>query len=372
MKILHVLGKFDRGGVEVFLIDLFLESGQDDEISFLSLDAKSGALDPILLDNGATIYRIPINQNFFKFCTQYYNLLKKQKDKFDVVHSHVQSFSGLLLFIAFLAGVKVRVSHSHSEESILKKGASFSRKLYLKMTGFLLKKSANIKIACSEIAGKSLYGKETFQVVVNGININKFKEFDPNIRQKLFAEFGFSEGDKIVGHVGRFDIPKNQRFILEIAEIVIAKNPSYKFVLAGNGVLFDEIKNKVIEKGLQKNIILTGNRDDVPLLLTNLFDLFIFPSLFEGLPIVLLEAQICGLKCLISNNISQESIVFSEMVDTLELSNGADYWCSKVFENINKSDKSGIYRTKFRDTKYSIKETLNSLNSIYKKNRSDK
>jgi|UPI000645AD1F glycosyltransferase EpsF len=372
MKILHILGKFDRGGVEVFLIDLFLESGQDDEISFLSLDAQKGALDPILLDNGAVIYKIPLNQNFFKFCTQYYNLLKQQKDKFDVVHSHVQSFSGLLLFIAFLAGVKVRVSHSHSEETILKNDASFVRKLYLKITGLLLKKSANVKIACSEIAGKSLYGEQVFKVVVNGININKFKEYDVNFRQKVIREFGFSDNDKIVGHVGRFDIPKNQRFIIEIAEKVIAKDPSYKFVLVGDGILFNEIKNTVVEKGLQKNIILTGNRDDVPLLLTNLFDLFVFPSLFEGLPIVLLEAQICGLKCLISKNISKESIVFSEMVDTLELSSGSEYWSSKIFENINKSDKSGIYRKKFRDTKYSIKETLNHLNSIYKNSKSDK
>lgn len=372
MKILHVLGKFNRGGVEIFLIDLFLMSSLEDEINFLSLDTKEGALDPILLDNGATIYRVSINQNFFMFCIRFYYLLKRQKDKFDVVHSHVQSFSGVLLFIAFLAGVKVRVSHSHSEETMLKKDASFLRKLYLNSTCLLLRKFANKKIACSEIAGKSLYGKQTFQVVVNGINTNKFKKYDSNFRKKLISEFGFSDNDKIVGHVGRFDIPKNQSFIIEIAEHVIAKDPSYKFVLVGDGILFNEIKSKIIEKRLQENIVLTGNRDDVPFLLTNLFDLFVFPSLFEGLPIVLLEAQICGLKCLISKNISKESIVFDETVEVLELSSGSEYWGLKIFENINKSDKSGIYRTKFCDTKYSIEETLNNLNSIYKDNKSDK
>ncbi|MCL1675668.1 glycosyltransferase [Elizabethkingia meningoseptica] len=366
MKVVHILGKFDRGGVEVFLKDVYLNTNKlKTDISFVLLDDGKGVFDDELEAAAAQLYKIPINKGLFNFTKQFYKYIKK--NKITVVHSHVQAFSGFILFIAYLAGVKGRVAHSHSEESYLKRGESLYRKLYLKLMKFLLINFSNCRISCSENAGKSLFGSSKFSVVVNGINPNKFSCFSYTERMNLLNSLNLSEKDIIIGHIGRVDIPKNHSFIIDIADVLIKKNSNFKFVLVGNGPLFKDVNEKIINKGLEKNVLMLGSRDDAPNLFINLFDVFLFPSIYEGLPIVLLEAQISGLSCLISNNISIESIVFEEMVTIIELSKGADYWANLLLELYKKTDKTEEYKKRFENTKYTIIETIKTFDEMYNK-----
>lgn len=364
MKVAHVLGKFDRGGVEVFLKDLYFSSKKTNtEIQFVLLSELEGAFDSELLKEGAKLNKISLNKGIVNFSINFYKYLKEQK--IDVVHSHVQAFSGIILFLAYLAGVKVRVSHSHSEEGFLKKGISKLRKIYLSITSFLLNKTANIRIACSVNAGKSLYGNKAFVTVVNGINTEKFPLYDQNIRDKYFEELNLNITDKIIGHVGRLDVPKNHKFLIEIAEVLIKQDSSYKFLLVGDGPLRNDISEFIEKKGLVNNVILLGSRDDIPMILTNLIDVFVFPSIYEGLPIVMLEAQITGLNCIISDRVSEESIVFPEKVDHLPLEIGKNEWAEQIKQVYGKSDKSGKYYDLFLKTNYSIVQVGKTFDTLY-------
>ncbi|MDM1298606.1 glycosyltransferase [Empedobacter falsenii] len=364
MRVVHILGKFDRGGVEVFLKDLYLTSKQSNtEIQFVLLSELEGAFDSELLMSGAKLNKLPLNKGMINFCLTFYKYLKEQK--IDVVHSHVQAFSGIILFIAYLAGVKVRVSHSHSEEGFLKKDISTLRKTYLSITSFLLNKTANVRIACSVNAGKSLYGDKAFVTVVNGINTGKFPPYDQNIRDRYFEELNLNATDKIIGHVGRLDVPKNHKFLIEIAEVLIKQDSSYKFLLVGDGPLRNDISEFIEKKGLVNNIIMLGSRDDIPLILTNLIDVFVFPSIYEGLPIVLLEAQVTGLNCIISDRVSEESIVFPEKVVYLPLEIGKNKWAEYIKEAYGKSDKSAKYHELFLNTDYSIYQVAKTFESLY-------
>lgn len=365
MKIIHILGRFDRGGVEVFLKDLYKNADRSIcDIEFLLLDTATGVFDEELQNLNAKLNKISLRKNFFSFAYSYIKLLKS--GKYDVVHSHVQAFSGILLFLAYLCGVKVRVSHSHSEESFLKKNISLMRRIYLQGSMILLRRFSNLKLGCSESAGKSLFGDTNFTTLVNGIDIEKFDNKSENLRTKYYKDFNIKNNDKVIGHVGRFNVPKNHEYLLSIAEVLVKIDKRYKFVLIGDGPLWPKIQHLVVTKKLEDNVILAGSRDDVPAIINNLFDIFLLPSLYEGLPIVLLEAQVSGIPCVISNNISKEAIVFPELISVQVLEEGCLNWLHQILK-ISKERTSNLnYRHLFKSTKYSIQYTNLELIDMYK------
>lgn len=365
IKVVHVLGKFDQGGVEMLLKEIFLNT--DSEVIkfyFILLDDSIGYYETELLNNGAVLKKIPIKKGYRYFSKEFSEFIKNEK--VDVVHSHVQIFSGYILRLASLAGVKCRISHSHSDERVLDLGSSIFRKGYLYLGYLFLKRYATLKIACSSEAGKSLYRGNDFKLLHNGINEKKFSPRNIAERSELMAGLGLDSDVTVVGHVGRLVEVKNHKFLLEIAKEVKKINIKVKWLFCGSGILADEIRGIIKDFELEDTVYLTGPRDDIPDLMSHVFDGFIMTSHYEGLPLVMVEAQFAGLSCLIPSHISKEVEVFPELINYASLNENAEFWAEKLIQIIPNTNATGFYLDKTKNSSFTLSFMIKELNKLYK------
>ncbi len=155
------------------------------------------------------------------------------------------------------------------------------------------------------------------------------------IREEIRRELGIPPNSVVVGHVGRFDPQKNHRFLIEIAAVVVTRRPDIDFLLVGDGALRPEMEARVRRMGLSHKIHFAGIRTDVPRLMLGAMDLFLFPSLYEGLGLCVMEAQAAGLRCLISDTVPDEVVRVPQFVEFLSLSAGKDHWASQVIGRLD-------------------------------------
>lgn len=184
-------------------------------------------------------------------------------------------------------------------------------------------------------------------------------------------DFGLAEEDFVVGHVGRFDYQKNHTFFLDIAKELIKLNPRTKFILIGNGVLEEEIKYKVKESGLDNFFVFTGVRNDVPQVLSQVMDAFLFPSLYEGLGLVIVEAQAAGLPIVCSKEIPDEAIVDTRLVQKIDLLVEANIWANallRMYEQHKEHDKYSAYQNIAR-SKLNLNKSISNLEDIWNKKK---
>ena len=224
-------------------------------------------------------------------------------NSYKVVHSHVFYNSGFIAFLSKIFGVKKVIVHSHSTRDN-KNINSFFRKIYRFSSKFLIKKFADKKLACGELAGKYLYGKSDFKIINNGIDSNRFINFNPLIVDKIKKQYNIKSNDMVIGHIGRLTEVKNHDFILKLASSLTRENDNIKFLLIGDGELKDSIEKKIKDEKI-KNIVMVGNVFDIPEYL-QCMSLIIMPSLYEGFPVTLVESQMSGLPFIASTNISKE------------------------------------------------------------------
>jgi len=220
------------------------------------------------------------------------------------------------------------------------------------------------KLAANELFGENWHLDRRFQTLDYGLDLNAFREtFDrPTVR----TELNIPVAAPVVGHVGRFDRAKNHRFILEIASAVKKSRPDVHFLLVGDGPLRSEIEVQAKAMNLSNVMHFIGTRTDVPRLMLAAMDLFIFPSLYEGLGICLLEAQVAGLPCLASDAVPTEAARLPEAVDFLALSAGKDYWATKIIDGLTTRQKEP---TSLLDvaaqSKFSMQRSLLHLTNLY-------
>lgn len=229
---------------------------------------------------------------------QYSRWLKNiiKDNKYDVVHIHANSGTAFFdIHAAKVAGVPKRVCHSHSSQCKFKAAHKILKPLLnMEMTN---------GIACSEIAGKWLFYKN-YTLLNNGIDVNKFK-FNHNIRDEYRRKLNIEESF-VVGHIGYMDIEKNHNFLIEMFSQLIKEIPNARLLLIGDGRLRTEIEKNILENNLEEKIFVMGTRDDVAQLY-QCIDVFVLPSLWEGLPVSMLEAQTAGLPCIVSANITKQA-----------------------------------------------------------------
>lgn len=332
IKVVQILGSLDRGGIETWLKDVILNYDKNNfQIDFILLKDKEGAYDNIVEKEGSTLHKIPLNLGIFKFSYLLYKKLKSEK--YDVVHAHPHYFCGYICLIAKLAGVPLRIAHSHNDTFSLDKNASLIRKTYNIIQRFFLNIFCNKKIGCSVPAGKALFDTAPFDIVYCGIDFSRFykKDKDREYRENFLKKYNIPENAICIGHVGRFSGQKNHSFLIDIFNEIKRKSSNYYLLLVGEGSLEETIKEKCSNLEL-KNVIFLGVRDDVDLLMNNIFDIFIFPSLYEGLGIVLLEAQAAGLKCIVSDTVPKEVSIFEDQITFLSIKKSPDIWAKKVLE----------------------------------------
>lgn len=376
MRILHVLSTLNIGsGIANFAMSYYRKlADRDIQFDFLAFcRAENGFEEEVQKLGGKVYYIEKLTAHFLKYKKRIKQFFSEHRGEWEIVHIHeilVQKF--IAKTCKRIGGVKKVAIHSHVTKFVLPNfGVSaFKNKLIMGFkhvrNAFLLnglERNCDILFACSEDAGKALYGKkalksERFHVVKNAIDPDKYL-FDEGIRARYRDEFRL-EGKKVIIQVGRLCEEKNQTFFLDVMQKLCEADNSYTLLLVGKGELKGDLEEKIAALGLGERVILTGNRRDV----ANLFqcaDLSVLPSLAEGLGIALIEAQASGLPCIASTGVPQEANI-TPYVRFLDLNEGAEVWADAI---LNTQLQRYETRNFVTESGYDVRESAERLGRIY-------
>ena len=295
----------------------------------------------------------------YSFTKQIAHFFSENRSVYSAIHLHEVLVGVIVLPIAAKYGVDIRIVHSHNSLPSEK----FIRALRNNLLCLPLKRLSTHWIACSIKAGEFLYGRKAMNRVMianNGLKLDDYK-FDPTIRTKMRSEIGIKD-QLVIGHIGRFCIQKNQGFLIEILKHLEKKIKNYYLVIVGTGSLEGDFKDKLKLSGLEKRVIFLGVRADIPKILQG-FDIFVLPSLFEGLPIVGVEAQAAGLPCVFSDTITNEAKIIDN-VSFLSLKVSPEVWADEIIR-ISHSFKREDTSRKLSDKGFDINDTVFKLQLLY-------
>ncbi len=334
IKCLIVAGAMEVGGIENQLMHLLRQA---DKVQFqinFTTTAEHPFYEDEMVSLGAKCIRIPKTEgiHFLRYCRALYHVLRE--GDYDIVHSHELFHSGMVLLTARLAGVKHRFVHAHNwmEGNDPKKKKGLKRRVYNHVMQRLIQWNATDFIACSSLAGKFLYGEKVtklpnYHLVFNSVDTSKFIEQYDQAETGEFCHDGWIN----VLQVGRFTPVKNQLFTAEIAHELKARGKKIRILCAGNiGGEYDEaVAAKIAEYGLEEQMLLLGVRKDIDVLMRKA-SAFLLPSLYEGMPLVLIEAQASGLPCVTADTYSREVDFGLGTVNWLQLADGVSVWADAV------------------------------------------
>lgn len=335
IRILHAVGGMNRAGTETWLMHILRNIDRDRfQMDFLVHTDRPCAYDEEIRALGSKIIPCLDRSKPWLYSRNLKRILREY-GPYDIVHSHVHHFSGYILWLAKQVGVPIRIAHSHNDTDEVDAQASFSRRLYTTLMKGFIQSHATTGLAASRVAAVALFGDDwennpRWQVLYCGIDLTPFKT--PVDGLVLRRELGIPEDAFIIGHVGRFEEQKNHLFILEIAVKVATKNPKMRLLLIGDGILRPLIEEKVKQIGLADRVIFAGNRPDVPRLLA-VINLFLFPSLYEGLGLVLIEAQAAGKLCIFSDVVPEEADIIPSLIYRISLVQPQSVWAQAVITN---------------------------------------
>jgi glycosyltransferase involved in cell wall biosynthesis len=340
IRILHVVGGMDRGGAETWLMHVLrhIEAGASShedrrfQMDFLTPADEHYAYTDELEALGSQIFSCLEPSKPLLYATNFKRILREH-GPYDAIHVHIHLFSGYVLWLAKQSGLKNRIIHSHIDTSSIESTASWPRKLYVTFMKWLITTNATAGLATSRMAAADLLGAEwekdpRWRTLYCGIDLAPFDA--TTATTNLRAEFRIPEDTLVIGHVGRFESQKNHHFLLEIAAEVANREPNMRLVLIGIGSLRAEIEAKAVRMGLANRVMFLGARPDVPRIMLGLMDLFLFPSLYEGLGLVLIEAQAAGLPCIFADTVPLEADLVTPLLQRCSLQQPASVWAEKV------------------------------------------
>ena len=355
-RILQVVGAMNMGGAETFLMNIFRDINRE-KYQFIFLCYIDGAYDyeDEIRKLGGKIVRIPDTRitNPVKFTKNIEKVIRYEN--INIVHSHVDFSSGYSMLAAKNAGIKTRIVHAHNTSATWSK--NIIKNVWFKFLKLLMNHYSTNRIACGMNAGKFMFGKKAFKVIHNGIDIKRFR-YSATDRTKIRHQLKINMNDTVFLHVGRFEAAKNHNFLIEIFNTYYASNPTAKLILLGDGSLFNTIKKKVSEFGLNDAVYMLGkktNTEDY----YSASDLFIMPSFYEGFPVTLVEAQVNGLACLVGDTI--DKTVKYGVVDFYPLEKNATKW-AKHAQKINYDHKP---TDSLLAKEYDAKKVTNLLKELY-------
>ncbi|MDQ0217495.1 glycosyltransferase family 1 protein [Peribacillus cavernae] len=360
LRILHVVVNMNRGGAETLIMNLYRNIDRS-KVQFDFLTCKEGVFDQEIISMGGKIHRIPYvtevgHTGYIKKLDQFFQTNADYK----IIHSHMDKMSGFILRAAKKVGIPVRIAHSHSTKS---EGGAVSN-LYKWFAGNNIKHYATHLYACSNAAAKWLFKDKEDKAFIlkNGIECNKF-QFSLDVRNQVRNELKLDEESMLIGHVGRFSHPKNHLFLLEVFAQLIEVQPNATLILVGEGALKEKIEEKIKGLHLEENVKLLGIREDIHLLL-QAFDVFVFPSLYEGLPVTLIEAQGAGLPCLISDTITEEADMGIGLVKSLPLTDKM-LWAENISNIAMRNQSRTISESDLNQKGYNIRRTAELTQQSY-------
>jgi glycosyltransferase involved in cell wall biosynthesis len=370
IRVLQVFTSLGRAGAESMIMNYYRSVDKTKvQFDFLVHREEEGAFEEEIRNLGGTIYRVPKITNHFKYRKELLSFLKKNDYK--IIHSHIDSYSYWILKYAKKYHVPVRIIHSHIAVNISIKKMFLSKSDFVRglksisqyVLKFGIKKHATHFFACGEKAGEYMYGKNStdFSIIRNAINLNDFK-LNLGKRRALRNQLEIGENEFVIGHIGRFAIQKNHIFLIHIFKEILKLHENCTLILVGDGDLKTKMIQEVEKLGIQSKVNFLGVRKDVANLL-QAFDLFLFPSIFEGLPVTMVEAQVSGLPIVASAAITKE-VNITDLASYIDLKESHTEWAQVALEKM-KSIKRYDRTEEIIANGYDIKTNAEKLQDFY-------
>ncbi len=372
IKVLILTGTMNVGGIENQLMHLLRKSDKEK----FQIDFTTTIDNPFYKDEieslGSKCIRLPKTEglHFLKYCKALYRVIKE--NNYDIVHSHELFHSGMVLLTAKLAGVKCRVVHAHNwcDGNNLNEKRSLKRRYYNSFMRCLIRHNATEFVACSTLAGKFLYGenivnKPNYHLVFNSVDTGKFLDKYDEVPTGEFCE----ENKKNVIQVGRFSEVKNQLFTVEIAKIFKQRGSNIRILCVGNdgNDYENRVREKIKQEKVEDNILLLGVRKDIDDLMRK-SAVFLLPSQYEGMPLVLIEAQTSGIQCIVADTFSHEVDFGIDTVHWLPITESAEYWANEIekYVNVEHAEKQDVVDA-VKKYGFDSNEFANKICDLYKK-----
>lgn len=324
IRILHVVTNMSYGGLENLLMNYYRNIDREKiQFDFLTHVDMHQDFEEEIESLGGKLYRLP---RLNPFSISYRRKLRTffiDHPEYRIVHCHRDCMSGIPLKAAKQAGVPVRIAHSHTQNQV--KDSKLPLKLLYRQ---IIPRYATDLFACSKAAGDWMFLGRDYRIMRNAVDAEQFR-FDQERANEMRTELSL-DGCFLVGHVGQFRVEKNHLFLLDVFFELQKKDPMSRLVLVGQGVQFPAVQKKIQEYKIDKRVILLGARSDIPELLQAM-DVFVLPSLYEGFPVSVTEAQAAGLPCVISDKVPLECKITDE-VEQIPLSDGARVWAERIMK----------------------------------------
>ena len=332
-RVLHIFRALKYGGIETLVLNVYRKLDRTRfQFDFAVEEQGLGELEDEVESYGGRIFRLapPSGEGLWRYTKLLLNVLRND-GPFRAVHSHSYSFSGWTLALARLAAVPVRVAHSHTTSDGRKQTAI--RCIYRQSMRALILQNATHLLACSTEAGRSLYGDAPIEasrvdLIRNGIDLGQYRVGSTD-GQAVRRELGIPGDAWVMGTVGRMVAAKNQAFLLDVLAETRRTKPDSYLLIVGDGPLRALLLESARQRELEHFVKLPGQRSDVTRVLAAM-DCFMMPSMYEGLPTAVIEAQAAGLACLTSEAVSDEAEIVPGLLSKLPLSAGAPAWAAEA------------------------------------------
>ncbi|MCR8968937.1 glycosyltransferase [Facklamia sp. 7083-14-GEN3] len=361
-KILHYVGAMNRGGMENYLMTIYRKIDKNNfQFHFAVHQESPGDYDNEIKKMGGKIFSFPsFRKNPIKYFESWDNFWRNNKNEYSWFHYHTNSLANIsAIKAAHKNGFNSIIIHGHSSYADKGKFQLIHDLIHHKNQTYI-KKYIKHRVAVSQLSAEWLYGTtENISILRNGVDYTSFY-FNNSLRDHLRKKFKIPNDSIVIGHVGNFLKVKNHIYLLEIFKHILEKRPNSKLFLIGQGPLKKDIHNYLNSNEISDSVFLLGSIPNVSDYL-NIFDLFVFPSFYEGLPISLIEAQVNGLNVFMSNTISDE-VIISDRCKQISIDNSSKIQASKLLE----IGLPEIFsRTNNINNKYNIQNTINDILKIY-------
>jgi glycosyltransferase involved in cell wall biosynthesis len=382
IRVLEVVFLMGSGGIESYLLNILRRVDRQRFQVDLLVHALHNSSEPHLQELeklGCRIIRCPDPRKFLLTPWRYIQAFKKAiavHGPYDVIHSHAAPIDGAILHLARQAGIPNRIVTCHSSPPLSqihnhKPGPeNLLRRFYHKLSNLWVAQHATLGLGVSSLAAEYMFGSnwqkdDRWRVLFCGFDLQPFKQSVDNLA--LRQELGIPPNAFVVGNVGRFNYQKNHKFLVEVASEAIRQDRNIYFLLIGDGELRTEIEQQIQALGLTQHFIFAGLRSDVPQLMLGAMDAFLVPSWFEGLPLVLLEAQAAGLPCIFTRSLAHELDTITPLIHRLDLSETPKKWAAAILQSRQtraEIDRKSVLQA-FEQSSFNVDVAAHQLFELY-------
>ncbi|MGL6058581.1 MAG: glycosyltransferase family 1 protein [Culicoidibacterales bacterium] len=325
-RVLHVTGAMNMGGTETMLMNLYRKIDKSKvQFDFISYSQEPACYDAEIESLGGRIFRLHKTQSIRELM----NIIQ-EKGPYAAIHAHTLFHCGTVLVAAKLSHVPIRIAHAHTTQDSQN---SLPKKLYIQIMRTIIQTQATKLLYCSEAAGAYLYGSKALTskksaYFGNVIEYDRFLQVDEQVVETFKAEYQL-QNKFVIGHVGRFIEAKNHRFMIDVLNELVKQQANVVMMFVGDGDTKAEMQQLISEKRLDEYVRFVPIRRDVEVAFQAM-DVFLFPSIYEGLGLVMIEAQVSNLPCVISKAIPNEADLGVGLVNSLELNAPIQAWCQAL------------------------------------------